>query len=203
MKPATDHPLVNENRPDEVLFDPGRSSGGPAASVDRAGFERWAEDLRPRLVRLAYRYLWNAHDAEETVQEALALAWRGQIAGGPGAEHRDAWLYRVTINLSLNRLRRLRAEPMPPGEVAAAEVHPGSRPEMDELMQRVRTAVRELPDRQQAAIVLRDIEGLPHERIGEILEVTPAAARVLVHRAREAVRRFLLVRWPDSFGPNA
>jgi RNA polymerase sigma factor (sigma-70 family) len=203
VKPATDHPLVNENRPDQVLFDPGRPSGGPVASIDRADFQQWAENLRPRLVRLAYRYLWNIHDAEEIVQETLALAWREVGVRVPETEHRDAWLYRVTINLSLNRLRRLRADPMPPTETAATAAHPGSRQEMDELMQRVRLAVRELPDRQQAAIVLRDIEGLAHEQIGEILEVTPAAARVLVHRAREAVRRILLVRWPDSFKTGA
>jgi RNA polymerase sigma-70 factor (ECF subfamily) len=72
---------------------------------------------------------------------------------------------------------------------------------MDELMQRVRMAMRELPDRQQAAIILRDLEGLAYERIAEVLEVSPAAARLLVHRAREAVRQILLRRWPDSFGP--
>jgi RNA polymerase sigma-70 factor (ECF subfamily) len=155
--------------------------------------------MRPSLVRLAYRYLWNAHDAEEIVQDAIALAWREAGQETTAAEHGDAWLYRVTINLAINRLRRIQAGPMPPGDIAAAPA-PDSQQESDELMQRVRLAIRELPDRQQAAIVLRDIEGLPYDRAAAVLEVSPVAARVLVHRAREAVRQILLTRWPDTFG---
>ncbi len=153
-------------------------------------------------MRLACRYVWNVHDAEEIVQDAMTLAWREVGAKMPETELPDTWLVRATVNLSLNRLRRSRTGPLPPGETATAAMAAYARPEMDELMQRVRLAVRELPDRQQAAIVLRDIEGLPYEQIGTVLEMSPGATRVLVHRAREAVRRILLARWPDSFDAN-
>jgi len=201
VKPASDHSLVNETRPD-VSPTAGRPSGGQAASSNRARFQRWTETLRPRLVRLACRYVWNAHDAEEIVQDAVTLAWCELGLKMPETELPDTWLFRATVNLSLNRLRRSRAGPLPPGETATTAMAPHARPEMDELMQRVRLAVRELPDRQQAAIVLRDIEGLPYEQIGTVLEMSPVATRVLVHRAREAVRRILLARWPDSFDAN-
>ena len=195
MSLATDRPLVNLNRPAEV---PSTPPGRPVETAERLAFERWVETLRPALIRLAYRYLWNAHDAEEIVQDAIALAWREAATAAPGTEHGDAWLYRVVVNLSLNRLRRLKTEPLPPGEIKAASAE-DSPAEVSELMQRVRLAIRELPDRQQAAIVLRDIEGLSYERLAVILETRAATARVLVHRAREAVRQILLSRWPDTF----
>jgi RNA polymerase sigma-70 factor (ECF subfamily) len=168
----------------------------------QAEFQRRAEALRPRLVGLAYRYLWNADDAEEIVQDALVLAWREAERTPAGQEHRDAWLYRATINLSLNRLRRMQAGPLPAGEMAGGAARPDAREEADELMVRVRIAIRELPDRQQTAILLRDVEGLSYEQAAAILEASPTATRVLVHRARETVRRILLARWPDSFGPE-
>jgi len=185
------------SRGDLGTWKAGEDSASAAARLE---FQRWAESHRPVLVRLAYRYLWNVHDAEEIVQDAMTLAWReaGQVSD---LKHRDAWLYRATINLAMNRLRRLKAGPLPPEEAIVAPPAAESQAEMDELMQRVRMAMRELPDRQQAAIILRDLEGLAYERIAEVLEVSPAAARLLVHRAREAVRQILLRRWPDSFGP--
>lgn len=199
MRLATDRPLVNDNCPAEVYPRPERPPEDRAA--DRLAFQRWAERLRPSLIRLACRYLWNAHDAEEIVQDAIALAWRDAGRDAQGKTLGDAWLYRVTLNLALNRLRRLQADPLPSGEIAAVAASPDSHAETDELAQRVRLAIRQLPDRQQAAIVLRDIEGLSFEQAAAILEVSPTSVRVLVHRARESIRRILLARWPDTFGP--
>lgn len=199
MSLATDRPLVNVNRPAEVSPLPERSADHRAAVPLR--FQQWVERLRPALVRLAYRYLWNAHDAEEIVQDTIALAWREVGADAPGAPRSDAWLYRVTINLALNRLRRLQAGPLPPADIEADSAEPGAEAETDELVQRMRLAIRELPDRQQAAIVLRDIEGLAYAEVAAIMEISAPSVRVLVHRAREAMRQILLTRWPDTFGP--
>ena len=88
---------------------------------------------------------------------------------------------------------------MPPGETLAARGSE-SPAEVDELAQRIRQAIRELPDRPQAAIVLRDIEGLSYDQMAVILETSAPTARVLVHRVRETVRQMLLTRWPDTFG---
>ena len=165
----------------------------------RKAFEEWAESVRPRLVGLAGRLLSNRHDAEEIAQDALALAWR-ENQNLKDLRKRNTWIYRTTINLSFNRLRRKRA-----GELPSAGSLPGQPDNVarqlkaDELARRLRIAVSQLPERQQAALVLRELEGLAYEQIAAILETSSRASRLLVHRAREAVRKILLQRWPDSF----
>lgn len=210
MTAAWEQPLVDINRPAEVPLSaaradqpPGLRPGAPRAAGGgvHADFQPWVERLRPRLARLAYRYLWNTHDAEEIVQDAIALAWR-EVGRQDLLRNRDAWLYRVTINLCLNRLRRVQAGPLPAGEVAIAARAEAIPAEADEITQRVRAVIAELPERQQTALVLRDIEGLAYEEIAAVLEIRAGAARLCVYRARESVREILLKRWPDSFGPE-
>jgi RNA polymerase sigma-70 factor (ECF subfamily) len=165
-----------------------------------AAVENWLEAMRPRLVRLAQQFLGQAADAEEIAQEAMTLSWqRGVGRWEPG--RRNAWVYRVTVNLSLNRRRRRRPS-RPLDETDGQDgLISGSLPgERTELLDRVQLVLRELPDRQSAALILREMEGLEYEAVAEILEVRPAAARLLVHRAREAMRLRLLERWPDTFG---
>ncbi|UCD28351.1 MAG: RNA polymerase sigma factor [Planctomycetota bacterium] len=159
------------------------------------------ENLRPRLVRLAYRFLWNTHDAEEIVQDALVLAWQRIRLSSP--HQRNAWLYRTTINLSLNRLRKKRSGMATADDFPTAKsVDPAGPLQTNELMERVRYVIAQLPDRQQGALILRDIEQLSYHQIATIFKIRPGAARLLVHRAREKVRRMLLQKWPDCFGPE-
>ncbi len=154
--------------------------------------------LRPALIRLAYRFLRDAHDAEEVVQEALLLSWQhsGDLRD---AGRLSAWLYRTTINQAMNRLRRRRPGRLdhdPPTANGASGLVACER---GELADRVREALGELPERQQAALVLRDLEGLNYDHLAAVMDVRPGAARILVHRARERLRTTLLRRWPDSF----
>jgi len=159
----------------------------------------WLAKMRPRLFRLAYRMLWNSHDAEEIAQDSLATALDrvGQLRD-PGK--RNTWIYRVAINLSKHRLRsrRRRFVRVEPTSASAPE-RTGCRIEHDELMERVRQAMANLPTRQRTAVVLRDMEQLGYDQIAAIMRTRPSAARILVHRGREGVRRILLKRWPESF----
>lgn len=160
-------------------------------------FEQWVPVIRPRLVSLARRFLWNQQDAEEIAQEALMIAWRykGRLLE-PGV--RNAWVYRTVVNLCLSRRRRRQPDPLPACETAAAAEGAGGL-ETAELMEHVRTVITELPARQQTAVVLRDLEGLSYEEIAGIMKRRVGAVRLLVHRGREQVRETLLRRWPDSF----
>lgn len=172
----------------------------PAVAEQAVGgpIEPWLGSMRPRLVRLSLRFLNHAADAEEVAQEALTLAWQHE-ATLKDPTRRDAWVYRTTINLSLNRRRRRRpAGPLDSGICDTGS--DGASAERSELTARIRAAMLELPDKQNAALVLREIEGLHYDTIAGILEMRPAAVRVLVHRAREALRQSLLRRWPDTFG---
>jgi RNA polymerase sigma-70 factor (ECF subfamily) len=202
-----DVPLVSDVPHDETPPEPwNHGSEGEPCSAAIAGapaaLAEWLEGMRPRVVRLAMRFLWNRHDAEEVAQDAILTAWE-RIGRLREPSRQNAWLYRITIHLSTNRLRRRQACPLPSDEtLGQAAAIRDSAQTRGELVDRVREAIMELPERQYAAIVLRDMEGLAYEQIAAILDVRPGAVRVLVHRAREAVRETVARRWPECLGPD-
>jgi RNA polymerase sigma-70 factor (ECF subfamily) len=194
---AGNESLVNTDRGD--VMPPGPRGRATPVGIDtpvRPDFDRWLEELRPRLVRLAVRLLWNIDDAEEIAQEALLCGCQ-QFGRLRDPAKRNAWLYRITINQAHNRARRRHPWPLPPDESVVALTtgdDPADGP--GRLPLRIRQAIAQLPQRQQAALVLREIEGLAYEDIAAILDVRAAAVRLLVHRARESVRETVLRRWP-------
>ncbi len=104
---------------------------------------------------LTRRVLGNDADAEEIVQEAMLRVWVTAPRWRPDAAFKT-WLYRVTLNLCLNRQRR---KPFAPLDEACDPPDPS--PNAAEKLERreterlVSTAIQGLPDRQRAAIVLR------------------------------------------------
>lgn len=199
MTAARNEPLVNADRPDAMPPGYPRRIFPVAAEGASAGsaLARWLEDMRPRLVRLAMRFLWNGHDAEEIAQDALLCAYQ-RLDRLRDAAKRNAWIYRITINLAHNRARRRRAEPLPRDtETTAATDDAGPGEKRATLPERVRWAIGQLPERQQAALVLREMEGLAYDEIGAILGIRAGAARLLVHRAREGVREAVARQWPE------
>lgn len=206
MTLAGDMPLRDAERQDGPLPGPAPCLSGMAGPIEQhrraPEFATWLDAMRPRLIRLAMRFTWNVHDAEEVAQEALATAWQ-RIERLKDPAKRNAWLYSITVNLSLNRVRRPKHAPLPPAASIADSRDQGEAASAaEELMQRVRQAAGQLPDNQRAALVLRDMEELPYEAIATILKKRPAAVRLLVHRAREGIRTTLLRRCPECFGPD-
>jgi RNA polymerase sigma-70 factor, ECF subfamily len=177
-------------------------------TVDAAGQDAASESAnRERLVRLAYRFLWDVHDAEDVVHDALAVA----VAKRPQLEDQgkwSSWLYRIVIQRCLlhrrkgatqrrhmERLGRVR----PTCDTAAG---PASGIETCELVALLRTLIDELPDRQRTAIILRHLESMDYQRIAHVMEVSESTVRVHVRAARESLRRMVLERHPEWTGPN-
>ena len=94
------------------------------------------------------------------------------------------YLYRSAMNLFRNRTRRLRLE-------ALRRPFGGSPPDAFALIEsrdRVARALKGLPPRQRAALVLTDLLGYESAEAAELLKIKPATVRVLAHQAREAIR---------------
>ena len=155
------------------------------------------EEHRPGLWRLAYRFCWNAADADDAVQDALlrAAERRGQLGD---SRRLGPWLRSIVVRrcLELRReaARRRNRETlrgaMPPGDaeggISAAAMLAGA-----ELSAALKDAIQRLPERQQTALVLRHLEELEYEEIAEIMEINVATVRAQVRDAREALRRML------------
>lgn len=120
--------------------------------------------------------------AEDLMQDTFVKATRA-IAGYKGGDPR-AWLFAIARTTFIDDLRKRRPSPTPDIESSAVVD-----PDVAELdaMERV---LSRLPDRQLTALLLSDLSGFRPAEVGETLGISPGAAKVLVHRARVAFRRF-------------
>lgn len=147
---------------------------------------------RPRLIRLAYRYLGSASEAEDIVQDA----WL-RFSATAEAEHPARLLSRIVTNLCLDRLRSAQARretyvgpwlPEPIVEKAGA-VEPDANDAALDISFSVMRALERLSPLERAALFLHDLYDVPFEEIAETLKRTPAACRQMASRARKMLRQ--------------
>jgi RNA polymerase sigma-70 factor (ECF subfamily) len=175
----------------------------------RAGEESAFEDLvrtfSPRLFVVARRIVGNDEDARDVVQETFLSAFRS-IDRFAGDAKLSTWLHRIVINTALMKLRRRRRkpeesiEPLLPAflsdghhaERFTAWTEPADRSlSRKETREAVRRHIDELPESFRTVLLLRDIEGLSTEETARLLETTPNAVKIRLHRARQALRTLL------------
>jgi len=161
---------------------------GDGAAFD-ALFRRWAAPL----LRYLGRMLRDPAVAEELVQEVFLRVHRARERYEPQARF-SSWLYRIATNLALNELRRPRRRETHAsidelgGPVLAAD-EPALEAVLDarDLCARVERELARLPERQRAALCLTAVEGLSYADVAAALEISEAAVKALVHRARAAL----------------
>lgn len=167
-----------------------------ARAGDRAALEELVRVTYADSYALAYRLTGNEDDASDVVQEAYLRAHRG-LRRFRGEAQFTTWLYRITANCAstlLSRRSRSRTEVLGDDE-AVLDLHPDHDPEgraaSEEERMRVAKALAHLPARLRQVIVLRDIYDLSHSSIAAELDISEAAAKVRLHRARRKMREHL------------
>lgn len=170
----------------------------PAGDASVAPSEGWAavHARRGVLVRLAYRFCWNLHDAEDAVQNALTQA-TGHEAQLADPRRLWSWVRAIVIrqchDLRRRARRSARAEDVVANRVRRAD--PPASPHLllarSEFSDAVRRAIERLPERQRTALVLRHLEELEYGEIAELMGVSASTARVQVRNALENLRRVL------------
>ncbi|MGB7860785.1 MAG: RNA polymerase sigma factor [Acidimicrobiia bacterium] len=114
--------------------------------------------------------------AEDLMQETFVKATRA-IGGYRGGNPRS-WLFTIARSVFIDDVRKRR--PVPTDQVVDAATTDPDVAEMDAIQ----AALSTLPERQRIALLLADRAGLPHSEVAEAVGATPAAVRVLIHRAR-------------------
>ena len=146
---------------------------------------------------LACRLTGNEEDARDVAQDAYLRAWRG-IGRFRGEAQFSTWMYRITANAAATHTqqrRRQRTEPLDDHARArrgAARVAARPRGGVGRGT-RSRLAVRSttLPVKLRHVVVLKDVYGLSHEDIADELDISVAAAKVRLHRARRKLKDML------------
>ena len=186
---------------------------------DEAMFAALLDAWSPGMLRVARTYVADEHAAQDVVQDAWLGVLRG-IDRYEARSALRTWAYRILVNRAISRASRdARDIPAvdltPTAEDRAATVdparfrggddpypghwrsHPGRwpTPESEVLAQETRrylaAALEKLPARQRIVVMLRDVEGYSSEQVCEILRISAANQRVLLHRGRAALRTAL------------
>lgn len=163
---------------------------GRLVSLVRAGYESAFEEIFRRYGAPLRGYaasIVTAQRADDVTQEAFTKAYLA-LRGTDKEIQLRPWLYRIVRNTALTDIRD---EPRPGVELAEAEaagMTPEQVAEQREEIRLLTAGLRELPEPQRAAIVMRELEGLSHEQISASLGLSSGAVRQSIYRARRALR---------------
>jgi RNA polymerase sigma factor (sigma-70 family) len=153
------------------------------AGGNRHAFSIVYERYRAPLSRYCRSILHHPDDAADAVQNAMLKALAGLEREAPAGPLRP-WLYRIAHNESIDLIRRrqrsaedLVAEPPDVSDVSAST-------EVADQLQALFSDLRELPERQRGALLMRELAGLEYEQIGRVFATSSVAARKLVYEAR-------------------
>jgi RNA polymerase sigma-70 factor (ECF subfamily) len=158
-----------------------------------------------RLYNLAYRMLGQAADAEDLLQETFLQVFR-RIDTFKGDAAFGTWVYRMAMNLCLDRLRSKagKSARQTSSLEDVREWRLAGRGSLDGSIKRLdlERAIAKLPDACRAAFLLHDVEGFEHQEVGRMLGVSDGTSKSQVHKARMRIRAFLLGGTASAPGPS-
>lgn len=172
-------------------------------SGDRQAFRELVERYQRKAVAIAFGILHDREDALEIAQEAFAKVFTGIQKFKEEASF-YTWLYRITVNLAIDRQRQKSRQPLLEREDSgegenvrnariegipdSAEADPYEQVKDKELGERIRSALAELTPAHKAVILLREVEGLSYEEISEVLQCSRGTVMSRLHYARKKLQ---------------
>ncbi len=168
-------------------------------------FERLATLFQKKIYALSFNLTRNAMDSEDVTQEVLLTLFK-KIHTFQGKSAFSSWVYRITLNATYMKLRsRKKDQSISIEELLPSFNGSGFQQEKiqdwsentesllfdNETRETIQKAVDLLPEKEKIVFLLRDVEGLSTEKVGEILELTVPAVKSRLHRARLFLRKKL------------
>ena len=167
-----------------------------AASVEgrREAFDMIVERHRRTVYQVCYRFVSNHEDASDLSQESFVRAWRG-LKTFKGQSALSTWLYRIAVNVCLNRVS-VKTPPSDPIESTdhfedTRIVSAQAALLRDERAAAVRKAIAALPKKQRATLILRTYHDLSHQQIADILGNSVGATKANFFHALANLKRIL------------
>jgi len=161
---------------------------------DTDAFDLLVERHRRQVYQVCYRFVNNHEDASDLAQDAFLRAYRA-LHTFKGNSAFSTWLYRVAINVCLNRVSAKQAPTEPLDQREHQDVR-GALPDREVLREEqaaaVRAAIARLPKKQRATMILRMYHELPHDEIAAILGSSVGAVKANFFHALANLKKLLL-----------
>lgn len=181
-------------RVDPALAELSESELVTACLNGRAGaFDLIVERHRRPVYQLCYRFAGNHEDASDLSQDVFLRAYRG-LRTFKGNSALATWLYRIGVNVCLNRVGVKAPVTVPLEEQQHVDRRTASPADLllrDERAVHVRAAVAQLPPKQRAALILRVYQDLSHREIASALGTSVGAAKANVFHALQNLKKLL------------
>ncbi len=165
-----------------------------AATGDVSAFEQVMLRTERSVMSTARRMLGNVPDAEEATQEVFLRVYK-YLHRFDRTKSFEPWLYRLTVNvcndIATRRPRAAGTVSCETREPVAGTHDPHVSLDIQERRRMIQTALTDLPERQRAVVVLRDLQGLSTSEVAETLKVTEATVRSHLSAARLRMKRFI------------
>lgn len=170
-----------------------------AQAGDNRAFDELIHRYKEKVYRLAYKILRHEEDAAETLQDAFLSAYRG-LKNFKAESTFSTWLYRVATNAALMKYRKRRDRHVsieqsqsPYDDAEPLALPDWSAEPLDELLDAETREVMEegiarLPEDLRTVFVLRDVEELSNSEVAKVLDISVAAVKSRLHRARISLR---------------
>ena len=172
-------------------------------SGDEEAFEQLVSGCEKQVYALARRYTNNPADAMDISQEVYIKVFRS-LPKFKGDSAPETWVYRIAVNTALDFVRRTKRQnetsintvnsdgeetelPLPDDSYS-----PHISAEQGDLREALSDAIASLPEEHRQVIILRDINDLSYERIGEILDLNEGTVKSRLFRARAKLREILM-----------
>ena len=165
---------------------------------DASGFSELLGRNRSRVVNYLARMIVNRGIAEELAQDVFIRVYRSRRTYEPTAKF-STWLYRITTNVALNHFRdekrshnRVSLDVQDSAQIRR-EAQDGAQLVEDRLVRdvvtrQIRNAIRCLPPKQRAAVIMHKYDEMDYAQIARVLGCTTSAVKALMFRAYETLR---------------
>ena len=182
-----------------VAADPGLAALDERALVEAClsnqpgAFDLVVERHRRSVYKLCYRFVGNHEDASDLSQDVFLRAFRG-LRSFRGQSSLGTWLYRIGVNVCLNRVsaKTPLSEPIDERQFVDERAEsPSERVLKAERSARVRAAIAQLPRKQRATLILRTYHEMSHQEIADVLGSSVGAVKANFFHALGRLKKLL------------
>lgn len=181
---------IPSDQPSEIEF---RLVLERAIAGDSAAFERIVVRFERRVLTLAWRLLGNSADAQDAAQEVFLRMFRF-LHRVDTSRPFEPWLIRLTVNVCRDAGRKRTASVLLDGDLLQSSSDPHAELHSVEQRRILHSVLQDLPEKERAAVVLRDIEGFSTAEVAEILGSSETTVRSQISSARLKLKKALLRR---------